>query len=329
MGFPIATEIFKAAAAAHSTESADLAETAGFVDSAGRAGAAENAEALGVFRVSDASGGSGASNASNTRDALDSVDVDDGAIGADRVVEISPVQLATGRWSRWIAVAGGFGYVPVAPGTAGSLAGVLVFWIVGMSAAAAAVPGPGFVALYALVVASLLLVGTHAAGRAEIDFGRRDDGRIVIDEVVGQLIALAPLVPLLWAIETGRSATTLFVSASGPLLVDGFALTNGFSTQDVSLFFFEVVTGFVLFRLFDVWKPGAIRWAERRFHGGLGVMADDVMAGIHAALCLFVLHSLVFERFYSEWLVATRPVSSVSWLGASSWLGVSGIGVSL
>ena len=44
------------------------------------------------------------------------------------------------------------------------------------------------------------------------------------------------------------------------------------------------MTGFVLFRVFDIWKPGAIRWAERRFTGGWGVMADDIMAGIHGDL---------------------------------------------
>jgi phosphatidylglycerophosphatase A len=47
-----------------------------------------------------------------------------------------------------------------------------------------------------------------------------------------------------------------------------------------------VVTGFVLFRVFDVWKPGPVGWAERRFGGGLGVMMDDVMAGLLAAVLL-------------------------------------------
>lgn len=227
------------------------------------------------------------------------------------VVEISPVQLATGRWSRWIAIAGGFGYVPIAPGTAGSFAGVLVFWLVGIVASAAGAAESSFIALYALVVGALLLVGVHAAGRAEIDFGRRDDGRIVIDEVVGQLITLAPLVPFLWAIEVDRATAHGFLSA------DGFFSMKGFSTVDISLFFFEVVTGFVLFRLFDVWKPGAIRWAERRFTGGLGVMADDVVAGIYAALCLLVLHTLVFERFYSGLMNVSRSELSASWFGVS------------
>lgn len=54
-----------------------------------------------------------------------------------------------------------------------------------------------------------------------------------------------------------------------------------------------VVTGFALFRLFDVWKPWPIRVFDRRLHGGLGVMADDVIAGVFAALVLTIaLHSL-------------------------------------
>jgi phosphatidylglycerophosphatase A len=178
------------------------------------------------------------------------------------IAVVAPVRLGIDRFSRWIAVVGGLGYSPVAPGTAGSLAGVLLFLGFVGAVAPESMPIGMAIGLYALAVVFLLLVGIRAAGRAEVDFGRRDDGRIVIDEVVGQLIALAPLVPLLWNIE------------SFP-------------------FFFEVVTGFVLFRLFDVWKPGAVRWAERRFEGGLGVMADDVVAGVYAALCLLAIHPLM------------------------------------
>jgi len=195
---------------------------------------------------------------------------------------VAPVQLGIGRWSRWIAVAGGLGYVPIAPGTAGSLGGVLLFLLA--LSTGAGVSRAHFLVLYALAVGLLLLVGIRAAGRAEVDFGRRDDGRIVIDEVVGQLIALLPLLLL---VPLGR-----------------------FVAEDLFLFFPGVVTGFVLFRLFDVWKPGAVRWAERRFEGGLGVMADDVVAGFYAGLCLFVLQWLVFERLFSS--SAVSSVSSVA-----------------
>lgn len=193
-------------------------------------------------------------------------------VGVAVDVVVAPVQLGIGRWSRWIAVAGGLGYVPIAPGTAGSFGGVLLFLL--MLYVSPGISPTGFLALFAFVVGVLSLLGIRAAGRAEVDFGRRDDGRIVIDEVVGQLIALLPLALL---VPPGRIAD-----------------------EGLFLVFPGVVTGFVLFRLFDVWKPGAIRWAERRFEGGLGVMADDVVAGLYAGFGLFVLQLFVFERFFSS-----------------------------
>lgn len=192
----------------------------------------------------------------------ESVDLSKFAEGGGDIgdAEVAPVELGIGRGSRWIAVAGGLGYVPVAPGTAGSFGGVLLFLL--FASVGAGLSQGNFLALYALIVGFLLVLGIRAAGRAEVDFGRRDDGRIVIDEVVGQLIALMPLAILV----------PLQMSPPG----------------DLFLLFPGVVTGFVLFRLFDVWKPGAVRWAECRFEGGLGVMADDVVAGLYAGLCLFV-----------------------------------------
>lgn len=140
-----------------------------------------------------------------------------------------------------LATAGGAGYAPVAPGTFGSAVGLLLYLPL-------ASVGPW---LYALAVLGLLSLGIRAADECERLFGRKDDGRIVIDEVVGQLLALAPLVLM------GRPP-------SGALLV----------------------TGFVAFRCFDIWKPGPVRWAERRFAGGLGVMMDDLVAGVLSAVVL-------------------------------------------
>lgn len=101
-----------------------------------------------------------------------------------------------------------------------------------------------------------MAVGTWAAGEAERAFGREDDGRIVVDEIAGQLLALAPLLAL-----PAPSRTS----------------------------WFAVVTGFVAFRGFDIAKPGPVRWAERRFRGGLGVMADDTVAGALAAAVVAAL----------------------------------------
>jgi phosphatidylglycerophosphatase A len=106
--------------------------------------------------------------------------------------------------------------------------------------------------LYAVSWAALLALGVWAADRAERIYGE-DDGRIVIDEVVGQLLTLAPL--LLWG---GASLAAL-------------------------------VTAFVTFRVLDIWKPGPVGWAERHFEGGMGVMADDVLAGALGAVLMGAL----------------------------------------
>ena len=137
-----------------------------------------------------------------------------------------------------MSTAAGVGYAPVAPGTFGSAAALPVFVLLSHL---------DFL-LYSLTVVALAFLGVWASERAEAIFEHKDDGRIVIDEVVGQLIALAPLLGVGGAARPGL-----------------------------------LVTGFVAFRVFDVWKPGPVRWAERRFEGGVGVVLDDVIAGALAA----------------------------------------------
>lgn len=132
----------------------------------------------------------------------------------------------------FIAAGAGCGYLPKAPGTWGSLAGVLL-WL-GLSQLD--------LGTYMAVVAALFVLGTAAAGAAEKILDQGDPGVVVIDEVVGQLIALtaAPLHPL------------------------------------------AALAGFALFRLFDILKPFPVGWLDRRLHGGLGIMLDDVAAGLLA-----------------------------------------------
>ncbi|HHB75057.1 MAG TPA: phosphatidylglycerophosphatase A [Desulfobulbus sp.] len=135
-----------------------------------------------------------------------------------------------------IATGGGSGYLPKAPGTCGSLVGVLLWFFFHRLS----------LAHYGLVVAGLFIVGTIAAGAAEKIVDRPDPGLVVIDEVVGQMIALAaaPLHPLF------------------------------------------IILGFVFFRFFDILKPFPVGWLDSHIHGGLGIMLDDVAAGLYALLLL-------------------------------------------
>jgi len=56
-----------------------------------------------------------------------------------------------------------------------------------------------------------------------------------------------------------------------------------------------IISGFLLFRLFDIWKPWPIRWVDRRVKGGLGVMLDDLVAGLFALVALQLVHQMVYS----------------------------------
>ena len=138
-----------------------------------------------------------------------------------------------------VATAGGAGFMPKAPGTAGSAVGVLIYLLIERLQIGAYYP-------HAIIF--FFIVGVWASARVEHLWGH-DSQRIVIDEVVGQMIT--------FAIVAGRDRLSVFY----------------------------IALGFGLFRLFDIKKPFPIRRLER-FKGGLGVVADDVGAGLYALAVL-------------------------------------------
>lgn len=105
-----------------------------------------------------------------------------------------------------------------------------------------------------LFLAAVLAIGTWACSRAEILMDKKDPGCVIIDELFGQWLAL------------------LFFSAM-PLWSLGLA--------------------FVFFRVFDIFKPWPVKWAETAFPGGLGVMIDDGVAGLYALGCLHLVAYLI------------------------------------
>ena len=143
-------------------------------------------------------------------------------------------------------IATGFyaGYLPKAPGTWGSLVGLALFYLLHTLS----------LPVYLSVVAGLFAVGSLAAGEAEKILDNRDPGVVVIDEIVGMLIAMiaVPMTPLTLAL------------------------------------------GFILFRIFDIAKPFPVNFFDQRFHGGLGIMLDDVVAGIYSLIILQFMLFLVF-----------------------------------
>lgn len=145
------------------------------------------------------------------------------------------------KLARAIATWFGVGYSPVAPGTAGSL--------VALAVAYELVRLAGWKPFhFALLSAGMLAPAVWSAGVAERESGRRDPGFVVIDEVLGQWVALSGARSFQWK---------------------------------------SVLAALCLFRLFDIWKPPPVRRLEA-LPGGAGIVADDLMAGGYSALVLFV-----------------------------------------
>lgn len=101
-------------------------------------------------------------------------------------------------------------------------------------------------AVYLAVVVAAALLGFYLCGAASKKLGVHDHGGIVWDEMVGYWL-------------------TMFMAPPGWLWA---------------------LYGFALFRLFDIAKPQPISWADRRVHGGVGIMLDDILAAVYAALVL-------------------------------------------
>jgi phosphatidylglycerophosphatase A len=130
------------------------------------------------------------------------------------------------------------GLVPFAPGTIGTLVGVgicLICWSL-----------PWLLRL--LIVIFLLVLAIYIAGRAEQVYRKKDDQRIVIDEIAGFQVAMLPIT------------------------ITGLHL----------------LVGFVLFRIFDILKPFPLRDLQK-ISGGLGIVLDDVAAGIYTGVLMLLL----------------------------------------
>jgi phosphatidylglycerophosphatase A len=157
----------------------------------------------------------------------------------------APARALLAHPAGWIATGFGSGLSPRAPGTVGSLAALIPWWLWLRELPPVQ---------YAAVLVAGVVVGVWASNWVIARTRIADPGFVVWDEFIG-----------LW--------TALFLLPAGwPWISAGFAL----------------------FRLFDIWKPWPVGWADRKVHGGLGVMLDDVLAGLLAlAVLQIVRHAIL------------------------------------
>ena len=163
----------------------------------------------------------------------------------------------------------GVGYIPVAPGTWGSAVGVLIYLLIiqldkllwqfgGSNNWNFGELNAWRIAINIIICLLISAIGIWAGSRASKILNEKDPQKVVIDEVAGQLITLA------------------------------------FLPYDPS--WQMIVVGFILFRFFDIAKPYPI-YRLQVLEGGLGVMIDDIVAGIYAAIVMFFLLLTLFHSF--------------------------------
>ncbi|HET8923274.1 MAG TPA: phosphatidylglycerophosphatase A [Candidatus Acidoferrum sp.] len=215
-----------------------------------------------------------------------------------------------------VATALGVGYIPKAPGTFGSLVGVATAFLSAVFFLRPAnlgsllslhpnyeavlkdnhflVPGSdihnSIMALPIFCALGLLLllgaIGVWSASRAAAYARIEDPQFVVIDEVAGQHLALLlPLIPIALPRLTAHEDFSIFAIFFALSLVNWKYL----------------LLGFILFRVFDIWKPWPVRRLEK-LPGGWGVMADDWMAGIYAAILLRVALHFGLLTFHIGWV---------------------------
>ena len=192
------------------------------------------------------------------------------------------------RISIAIATAFGLGYLPKAPGTFGSLGGIAVatspFWLAAIIRSISNSAEVGDTLVYVdpqvFLFSSIVLValiGLWASNQAARFWNIKDPQKVVIDEVSGQQIALL-LGGHFFAHATQPDRARMMQSLAN----FSFFLSSNWK---------YLLLGFILFRVFDIWKPFPVRQAES-LPGGLGIMADDWVAGIYAALGLLIARAL-------------------------------------
>ncbi len=161
----------------------------------------------------------------------------------------------------WLGLGLGSGLPRRAPGTWGTLGGLIV-----------AIPllSLGFIPFLMITVLSSV-IGIWICERSSVLMNVHDDPHIVWDEWAGIWITLLPLSYM------GIAIDDFWHNISQPAAI------------------FGLVIAFVLFRFFDIIKPPPIGWADKKVAGGLGIMLDDLIAGVMAAIVWGVIYAVIFN----------------------------------
>lgn len=203
------------------------------------------------------------------------------------------------KWSHpafLIATWFGVGKIPWAPGTFGSLAAFPLFVVSHYLLLYGNSEG-SFVKIYCTFLVALFFIGQWASNVYMRKTGKEDPGEVVIDEVVGQIIvwflafsAFAPFIGVYDVLYGDVSSDSQQVTVEA---VNELFSNQAFLVSYLAIGIPAYFVSFVLFRIFDIWKPWPIKWCDRNIKHGFGVMFDDLFASVYAVIALFLIVMIV------------------------------------
>ncbi len=181
-----------------------------------------------------------------------------------------------------IATFFGSGFFPYAPGTLGSflafpLYALITYLIIITLGGVSSIASVNLVNAVLVFITTLFLIGIWASNEYCKNYGKEDPKEIVIDEVVGQLLTICFILFML-----------RFIGAEAIMKINKIGIT------DFQFVMYNLISAFVMFRIFDILKPWPISYIDKNVKGGLGIMLDDVAAAFFAILFhFFILFALI------------------------------------
>ncbi len=181
-----------------------------------------------------------------------------------------------------IATFFGSGFIPYAPGTLGSflafpLYALITYVIIVMKGGVNNLASADLINAILVFITSLFFIGVWASNEYCKETGKKDPKEIVIDEVVGQLLTICLILFML-----------RFIGAEAIIKV------NKIGINDFEFVIYNMISAFIMFRIFDITKPWPIGYIDKKYKTGLGIMLDDLAASIFAVIMhFFVLFAII------------------------------------
>jgi phosphatidylglycerophosphatase A len=178
----------------------------------------------------------------------------------------------------------GVGFSPIAPGTLGSIVAFPLYFLLALGliyikGGGSSLASPDLTNSLLVFFTGLFFVGAWAIDHYSARTKKHDPKEVVIDEVVGQSLTICIII--------------FFLPYIG---VDSLKKFIDIGISEINLVWINLFSAFVLFRLFDIFKPWPINYIDKNFKGGFGVMLDDVAAAIFASVFHYFIFYSVVDR---------------------------------